>query len=139
MNTLSKNETYTQNHYTNINAYPSHYIILTSTQLSSQFFTQNPIQIKRKRKHDPDLKPISKLKMDHIRIGHSTKQLIKSKAYIGIHDQHDHVTFDSDSFPIVMDTGTSCAISMDIHDFIEQGISKLENFSFVFNFYFILV
>ena len=34
-------------------------------------------------------------------IGHSTK----SKAYIGIHEHHDHVKFDIDSFPIEMDTG----------------------------------
>jgi hypothetical protein len=45
--------------------------------------------------------------------------MIKLKAYVGIHEHHDHVKFDSDSFPIVMDTGASCAISMDIKDFIE--------------------
>ena len=44
--------------------------------------------------------------------------MIKLKAYVGIHEYHDHFKFDSDSFPIVMDTGASCAISMDIEDFI---------------------
>ena len=47
------------------------------------------------------------------------KQRIKSKAYIGIHEHHDHIKFDSDSFPIGMDTDTLCTISMDIKFFIE--------------------
>ena len=61
----------------------------------------------------------TKTNTDHIRVSHKTRQMIKLKAYIGIHKYHDHFKFDSDSFPIVMDTGASCAISMDIEDFIE--------------------
>ena len=57
--------------------------------------------------------------MGHIKIGNSAKQMIKSKAYMGIYEHHDHVKFYSDSFPIVMDTGASCAISIKINDFIE--------------------
>ena len=36
-----------------------------------------------------------------------------------MYEHHDHIKFDSDSFPIVMDTVSSCAISMDRNDFIE--------------------
>ena len=55
---------------------------------------------------------------------HSAKQMIKSKSYIGIHKHHNHVQFDSASFPIVMITGASCAMSKDINDFIELAEYK---------------
>ena len=57
--------------------------------------------------------------MGHIRIGHSTEQMIKSKSYIGINEYHNLVKFDSDYLPIEMDTGASCVMPMKINDFIE--------------------
>ena len=40
-------------------------------------------------------------------------------AFNSITECNDFLTFDSDSFPIIMDTGASCAMSMDKNDFIE--------------------
>ena len=102
---LSKNETYTPNHYANINANQNPYLILTSTPLNIQFLKQYPSRSKRKRKYEQDIRSYSNLKTDHINVSHKMKQMIKSKAYIGKHEHHDLVKFDSDSFPIVMDTG----------------------------------
>ena len=45
--------------------------------------------------------------------------MIRLKSYLSLNQYHGHTKFDSDSFPLVMETGASCAISMDIYDFIE--------------------
>ena len=95
-------------------------MIIISTQLSPQFLTPYPIWTKIKIKYYPDLKKNTKPKIDHITIVHLAKQMIKSKAYIGIHEHNNHIKFDSDLFPIVMVTDASCAMSMDINDFIES-------------------
>ena len=82
-----------------------------------QFLKKYPIRSKQKRKHEQDTKSYTNMSTDHIRVSHKTKQMIKLKAYIGIHEHNDHVKFDSDFFPIAMDTGASCVFSINIEYF----------------------
>ena len=89
------------------------------------FLKQYPIRSNRKRKYEQEINTYAKKNTDHIRVSHKTRQMIKLKAYVGIHEYHDHFKFDSDYFPIVMDTGASCAISIEITDFIEIDKHKI--------------
>ena len=45
--------------------------------------------------------------------------MIRLKSYLSLNQYHEHTKFDSDSFPIVLDTEASCVMSIDINDIIK--------------------
>lgn len=123
--------------------YPQHYMILTSTQLyrwfTNQFIyyyynsiTKQSNYIKRKlqpkttdyykgRKLAKRSRTTKHKLLEHNRTSHTIGTGTRNhiNAFNSIAGCNDFLTFDSDSFPIIMDTGASCAMSMDKNDFIE--------------------